>query len=343
MTTLDAEPQFPKDEISKRAADFFERQRFGGWTYVDQAEFNAWLTQSVHHEVAYLRLEGIAAHTERLVALQRSGLEGQATSLRNRLGRGKFVLPLLMAAATAGIAIFGAPLLGALFRPADRTYSTDVGGRTLLSFADHTQIELNTNTSVRYRMTNAERIVWLDKGEAWFHVAHNAANPFTVVVGKHRVTDLGTEFLVRRGADRVEVALLNGRAALSTDGAQAATLRPGDDAVATPASVSVSRRTPQELADELSWRRGVLVFRNARLADAVREFNRYNESKLVIADPAIADLKFTVEIKSDNFDGFVRVAQALLNVRADRRGNDVFLSRAVPEKTKGTGRSKHAL
>jgi transmembrane sensor len=85
----------------------------------------------------------------------------------------------------------------------------------------------------------------------------------------------------------------------------------------------------------------VLVFRNARLGDAVREFNRYNQSKLVIADPAIADLKFTIEIKSDNFDGFVRVAQTLLNVRADRRGKDVYLSRQASEKkTRGAVRSK---
>jgi transmembrane sensor len=211
--------------------------------------------------------------------------------------------------------------------PPDRTYSTDVGGRTLLSFADHTQIELNTDTLVRYRMTSKERTVWLEHGEAWFHVAHDAANPFAVVIGRHRVTDLGTEFLVRRGADGMEVALLKGRAALSTEGAQTATLRPGDDAFATRVSMSVIRRTPQELADELAWRRGVLAFRNTSLAEVVREFNRYNTTKLVIADPSIAGEKISADLKTDDYEGFLQLAQAVFNLRADREGKVIVISR----------------
>ena len=47
-------------------------------------------------------------------------------------------------------------------------------------------------------------------------------------------------------------------------------LKPGDDALATPVSLTVTRKTPQELANALAWRRGMLVFRNTRLADVVR-------------------------------------------------------------------------
>ena len=173
----------------------------------------------------------------------------------------------------------------------DRVYSTDVGGPSLIDLSDGTQMALNTDTALRFRMTNEERTVWLEKGEAWFHVAHDAAHPFTVIVGKHRITDLGTEFLVRSDTGRFEVALVKGRAALSTGGAhsQIAMLTPGDEVVATPASTSFTRKTPDELADELAWQHGVLKFRHTRLADAVAEFNRYNTTKLVIADPSIAD------------------------------------------------------
>ena len=117
-----------------------------------------------------------------------------------------------------------------------------------------------------------------------------------------------------------------------------ATLAPGDDAVATPVSVSMTRKTPQELADELAWRRGVLVFRNTRLDDAVREFNRYFDTKLVIADPSIADLKFSAEVRLDHFDGFLQLARTVLNLRVDRAGGTILLSRVGRRKKESRAR-----
>ncbi len=320
-------PSEMHDAISRRAVDYFQRRRFWEWSDADQAEFDAWLAESMLHRAAYLRVEGIVAHTEELAALRpsmpgRKGPGGDGKPLYRR-----FALPLLAAASIALMATAGIPFVRSLMQPPDRVYSTDVGGRTLLKFADGTEIELNTDTTMRFRMTTAERTVWLERGEGWFHVSHNAANPFTVVVGRHRVTDLGTEFLVRRGSDRVEVALLNGRASLGTEGAPVAMLAPGDDAVATRAFMKITRKTPQELADELAWRRGVLLFRKTRLADVVREFNRYNTTKLVIADPSISDETISADLRTNDFESFLRLAEASLNLRAERKGNEILISR----------------
>lgn len=330
----------PQDATSERAAEFLGKRRFWDWGDADQAELDAWLAESVLHEVAWLRLQGIAASTDRLAALHAFERKRVPPSAGGRFNFNchQFVLPLLAAASIAAVALWGAPLAVALvaswLAPPDRVDSTDVGGRTLVSFADHTQIELNTNTTIRTRMTTAERTVWLEKGEAWFHVAHDAAHPFTVIVGAHRITDLGTEFLVRRGANDVDVTLLKGRASLSADGAQSATLTPGEEAVATSASLLVARKTSQQLADKLAWRRGVLVFHDTRLADVVREFNRYNTVKLVIADPSIADRRFNGEVEADGLEDFLNFAQVAMRLRADRQGNSILLSRVMPEKTK---------
>jgi transmembrane sensor len=337
-----ATPSVTHDAIARRAADYCQRRHFWEWSDADQAELDAWLAESFLHRAAYLRVEGTVVRTEQLAALRPLQLEPSGLRGDGRILRQWFVLPLLAAASAALFVALGIPFASSLMQPPDRIYSTDIGGRTLLTFADHTQIELNTDTVARFRMTGEDRTVWLDKGEAWFHVSHNAANPFTVIVGKHRVIDLGTEFLIRRGSDRMEVALLNGRATLSTEGAPIATLTPGDDAVATPGSMSVTRKSPQELADEIAWRRGVLDFRNTRLADAVREFNRYNRTKLVITDLSIADLKVSAEIKNDNVQGFLNVAETMLKLRADWQGNDILLSRELPERTKRTAHVKRS-
>ena len=310
-------------ELEDKAADFLQRRRFGAWGKEEQDELDAWLSAAEARRIVFWRLEATLARVETLSALR------MPQPKRGRiLPRLRFVVPIFaLAAALGAIAVYGPEIVSYLLQPPDRTYSTDVGGRTLLTFSDSTQIELNTNTAVRYRMTTAERVVWLEKGEAWFHVAHDAKHPFTVIAGNHRVRDVGTEFVVRRGAGATDVALLSGRATLSTDGAQTAMLVPGDEAVATRDSMAVTRKTPQELADELGWRRGVLVFRNTRLADAVAEFNRYNATKLVIADPSIADVKVSAEVKTQNYEGFLKLAQTVLDLRIDREGNDILISR----------------
>lgn len=341
MNTPDpATPWDDDNAISQRAADFLERRRFGEWSDADQAEFDAWIAESFLHRAAYLRLEGAIAYTEHLAAVHTFKA---AANGRHRGGGAllrQFALPILAAASIALFADLAIPTVSSLLQQPDRTYSTEVGGRTLLKFADGTEIDLNTDTAVRFRMTNSERTVWLEKGEGWFHVAHNAANPFTLIVGKHRIVDLGTEFVVRRGADRMEVALLSGRASLNAEGGPIAVLAPGQDAVVTRSSVSVTRKTRRELADELAWRRGELIFRSTRLADAVREINRYNATKIVIADPSIADLKFTGEIGNDNFDGFLNIAQSMMKLRVDREGNEILITRGSREPAKRAAHTK---
>jgi transmembrane sensor len=331
MSTPDQTPAVGKyDAITKRAADFFQRRRFWNWTDKDQVEFDAWLAESCLHRAAYLRIEGIAAHTEELVGLRSSKPDRFAEILRTGW-RHKLLVPLLVAASLALVTAYGIPFLESLIEPPIHGFSTDIGGRTLLKFADGTEFELNTDTAVRFRITNHERMVWLDRGEVWFHVAHDPDDPFAVIVGNHRISDLGTEFDVHRGPAAMEVTLLNGRASLSTQSAQTAMLTPGDDAIATSAWVSVSRKNPRELADKLAWRRGMFVFRDTKLADVAREFNRYNATKLVIADPSIADLKVTTEIKTDHFEQFLQFAEAVWNLRADREGDVIRISRRPQE------------
>jgi transmembrane sensor len=334
------------DTISERAAEYFERRHFEQWTDANQAELDAWLSESTLHRVAYLRVKGAATYADRLATA--NSLKGPPKSSRRssrsseKFGYRRLMLPLLAAASIGALAMLALPLVSSFLQPPMRSLSTDVGGRTLLRFLDGTEFELNTNTAIRYQMTNRERTVWLEKGEVWFHVAHNAQNPFAVIVGRHRISDLGTEFLLRRDSNQIEVALLNGAATLGTEGVQTVTLRPGDDAIATAVSVSLIRKTPQEFADKLAWRSGVLVFRNARLADVIRELNRYNTTKLIITDPSIEGVRISTNLKADALEEFVRLTEDLLNLRADRKGNEILFSRRESDEMKRAAHFKRS-
>src|SRR6185437_13752713 len=107
---------------------------------------------------------------------------------------------------------------------------------------------------------------------------------------------------------------------------QTALLTAGDVAVATREQISVSREPARKLAKEFSWRRGVLVFDNATLADAARELNRYNTRKLVMADTELGRTRIDASIPINGVEAFARIARDVMGANVRMRGDDVILS-----------------
>ena len=305
--------------IERHAAEYVQRRHLWDWSEADQAELDNWIAQSLAHRAAYLRLENVWQRSGRLSAL---GLESGETRKR--------IWPLLMKIA-AGFAILG--IVGGaaayLSVPRDRTFATPVGGHETVTFADGSHIELNTNTQIRTRMTTDQRIVWLDRGEAYFQVKHDALHPFVVMVGNRRVTDIGTKFIIRRDAGEVQVAVTQGRVTFDAPGVdrQVALLTPGDVATLRAGAVSVTRRPQQALNDSLEWRHGMVVFRHTTLADAAAEFNRYNHDKLVIASPEVAALTVVGTFRATNVEAFTDAAQTVFGLHVESHGDEIVISR----------------
>ena len=311
--------------IEACAAAWLERRDSENWSDPDQKAFDAWMAQSPAHVVCYWRLEGAWASADRLAVLRAPELDWEMPSRR------KFRWPALMglAAGFAVAAAIGIAALHYISQPRDRTYATEIGGRELVTFADGTQIELNTNTVLRARMTTASRTIWLDHGEAYFQVKHDPAHPFIVYSGNQRITDLGTKFLVRSNPARLEVTLLQGRVRIGATDASSRSrlLVPGEEAVATATSFSVTKRSDKALSDQLGWRDGVLIFRYTSLADAVKELNRYNNRKLVVGDPAVGRLKIYGTFQLRDVDVFARAVRDALGLRVSNEGNEIVIER----------------
>jgi len=313
---VNARESASSSEIKAQAAAWLQRRDFGEWTENDAADLEAWLAQSHLHAAAYWRLEAAWEQTYRLSVLRRVEAEPAMQS--------PGWLPMLMrtAAILAVAAILGTGVLVAVKIPRDRKYATSIGGHEVVKFTDGSQIELNTDTVLRTHMTTQERIVWLDKGEAFFRVKHDAAHPLIVIAGNRHITDLGTQFLVRRDGNALKVALLEGRVRLGSTN-----LAPGDEAIATANSMIVSRRSVEELTNEIAWRNGVLVFRHATLADAVKAFNRYSDRKLVVPDPVIGRRTVGGTFRTNDVEGFTAVVQDLLGLRVANDGNQIVIER----------------
>lgn len=310
------------NDVEMEAADWLVRQRdWRNWGEADQAELDNWFDESTAHQVAFIRLEALMGRTERLRALK--PIERPARKSLSPLFGVAIVLSI--------IAVVGFSASYFLSQPDYANYQTAVGDRETLSLGEGSQIELNTDTALRLSRHGERRSAWLDKGEAYFQIKHDASHPFVVVAGNNRITDLGTKFVVRRFPNELEVTLLEGRARLDASrddkAMSTAELRPGDVATVRNGTISITKRTGQQLADTVGWRHGVLMFRNVSLAEAASELNRYNRTQIIINDPAVAQLKIYGAFTATDISAFADASQAYFKLRVKNDDGRIAISR----------------
>lgn len=302
-----------------------EREETESWTAQNQAELDAWLAQSPAHLLAFWRAED---------SWSRAGLIAELRPFAPRVEPQRRVRwPLLLkgAAALAAAAVLALGATTYFRAPTQQRFATAIGGQKSIVLTDGSRIDLNTNSVLSVDIGHNRRRVTLLRGEAFFHIKHDAFHPFVVTAGGHRIVDLGTEFLVRNSADRLEVSLIEGRArveqANARSDASSTLMAPGDVVVATATALSITRKPVPELETALGWRRGLLIFKHTTLAEAAAEFNRYNRQKLVIADPVTARLEIRGTYRANDVASFARLASAVVGLKAEDRGESIVLSR----------------
>lgn len=212
--------------------------------------------------------------------------------------------------------------------PAATAYRTDIGGISAIAVKDGSTITLNTDSGIRIALSDTERRVDLDKGEAFFEVAKDPKRPFVVRVGDQRVIAVGTKFSVRREQNGIRVIVTEGRVRVEHSAAhrppETAMISRGGVAVAGIAGVLVQENPLSDVEERLSWRQGTLVFHDTSLTEAVAEFNRYNTRQIAIEDPDIGALRIGGQFRTNNAQGFVRLLADAFPIQIE--ANDTRIS-----------------
>lgn len=322
-------------EIEETAARWIVRRENGDWSADDEVELAAWLDEGTAHKAAFWRLRHGWAAAERVGAL---GFH--TTRPRIRRSRPWTILRGIGPRAGGAIAASLALLVGVATytrqssgdHPAASSQvavQTPVGVRRTIAMHDGSRIELNTATTVRTASAGDAREVWLDKGEAYFDIAHRPDHPFIVHAGPRTVTVLGTRFTVRRDGEQVTVAVLSGRVRVedATAGSttRAAVIGQGDIAYAQPHGTLFALAAPARVSAMTGWREGLLVFDNQRLADAVADFNRYTDRPIRIADPKVADMRIGGTFQIGNSAGFLDLLHSAYGLQIRSQANEIIV------------------
>ena len=312
--------------IEEQAATWLVRREEPTWSSSDEAALENWLGESDYHKVAFWRLEHGWRQADRVACI---GASSPSPSRLNAPGNWRLWGGIAALAASIALLFNFVPMpqLELPFSPSQEIttaqFATDIGRRKTVNFADGSQIELNTATAIRASLREGERVVWLDRGEAFFNVASRPGSEFLVHAGRDTITVVGTEFSVRRNGAALAVAVLEGRVRIDVPGsdgrARSALVSEGDLARTDGDTIVLESAAMSAVETRLAWRTGMLVFEDVPLEEAAKEFNRYNRQQLVIVDPASARLRIGGSFRATNVEAFAQLLE-------DAYGLDVTVS-----------------
>lgn len=322
-----------RERAESAAATWIARRECDGWSGGDQAELDAWIKASTDNRVAWLRVSAAWQQASRLRSLRGAAGMPLPRSSGKVLHRAH-----VRARALAGCVVLAVAAITAWYLlRVGPSYHTEIGALQAVSLTDGSKVTLDTNTRIYVDVTQTERRVNLEQGEAYFEIAKDLARPFVVIAGDKRIVAVGTQFSVRNERGEVRVIVTEGR--VRVERAAGDTMHPmmqleaGSIARAGPDAVLAEERPISQLEQLLSWRTGRLSFDNSPLADAVAEFNRYNTRKIVIMDPAVAAIRVGGTFRATNVDAFVRLIAGDFPITATRQGQDIVLTGGpAPEK-----------
>lgn len=239
------------------------------------------------------------------------------------------------AAVVAAVAVFA----GVQIIDARSVYSTGVGEQRLVRLEDGSRVRLDTQTRLKAHFSSGVRRVELDRGQAFFEVAHDAGRPFIVDAGQTDVRAIGTRFDVRRDDGRVRVTLVEGavevRAAEPSNDAapdRSWTLKPGEQ-LTTGSQPAV--KTAVDVAAATSWTTGRITFHAVPLTAAIAEVNRYSKQKIELDAADVGAIPVTGVFDSGDTDAFVAAVSDLHGLRAIRQADGAIHLTAQPEPTPG--------
>lgn len=323
---------------------------------VSTAEFDQlceWVRRSPAHREALDRLSAVWEQMDALdalaVPLGRSGIEPLAWLAKAF----DAVLNPRYAAVAASLAIviaLVALVVGSDSDPqgtlANGKYATRIGEIRDLDLADGSIIHLNTDSVVLVDFDNEERTIFLERGEAHFQVAPEFGRRFVVFTDIGAIEAIGTAFQVRVFPGEVEVTVTEGVVDLRSLPGQLTGITPvpalprSDGAQATAAASlgqlvagqstridgslaelgEVQTLRESEVALQLSWREGQLMFAGEALAEVVEEVSRYTEIDVVFTDPDIKSIPIGGRFKIGETDALFDVLQASFGVGVKRVG-----------------------
>jgi len=323
------------DDAEREASEWVARMQADDVTDDDRTRFQAWMDAHPCNARAYAALCTTWDELANSAPLVRAVHFGQVMNAASTppAPRRRWAI-IAMAAGVVAVILGGA---WDLYRQKQETgFQTAIGERASVSLPDGSAFDLNTNSRVRVDYSQRARVILLERGEAFFKVAHDTRRPFWVRAGDSWVRAVGTAFnvylrptgpevTVSEGTVNVVDATSNELPPSDTVTVSAAPVRAGEQVAVQGRAAMLRELNSEQLARLLAWRSSSLYFQDAPLVDVAGELMRYTTLKIDVSDGSLRELPI-----GGTFQASPEGAEALLTslrdgfgltIRRDRPGH----------------------
>lgn len=336
-----------------RACAWVARLRADDISAADRRNFTAWMTESAANREAFDEIAelwgdlGALAHMpvdtlfpeSRPSAQSHPAQAGQPTRRPNTTAAGDTLAAggwnfaqWLMGGGLVAACLVVTLWVGNQWLSDDRlreqVYATHVGETRTVTLEDGSRVKLNTNSELHVSFSREERHTQLLRGEAYFEVTRQTSRPFTVAAGSANVRVLGTKFNIERNAENTRVSVTGGVVAVSeakaASGLQPESVKLAKNQKVSVSSTGLSQVRPTSDDEALDWTRGVLVFEQTPLYEALEELNRYLAVPAA-ADPSVSERKLSGTFELSDPDNALKAIATALNLQQDQSDPNLTL------------------
>ena len=316
------------DDAEREASTWFARMNADDVTADDRTRFEAWLRAHSRNAKAYAELSATWQELVKSAPLVRAVYFGQsmnaaaAPPVRNRW---------LAGAVAACITVFVLAAGWNVYKQKEETrFQTAIGEQAAVALPDGSSFDLNTDSRIWVDYSQRRRVIRLERGEAYFKVAHDTQRPFWVRAGDYWVRAVGTAFNVYLRPTGVEVTVSEGTVSVVKATANesppsdpaitgsAAAVTAGEQADVHGRAEVIHELNSAQLTRLLAWRKSSLYFQDQPLGDVVNELMRYTTLKIEFDDDALRQMPV-----GGTFQTSPEGAEALLTMLHDGFGTTI--------------------
>jgi transmembrane sensor len=322
--------------IARQAADWFLAHRDGSLGTAGRQAFEEWLLASPVHVEEYLGvaliaqalpmaaddaenpLEGIL---DRARTLDEAGVRPLRAGIsephaipepRTAWNRWQFAAVAMLAVMIGGFLWWNAD------QPTSQHYATAHGEQETWRLADNSVLHLNTDSAVTVRYRRAERLVEIERGQAFFEVAHEPTRRFRVLAGSTNIVAVGTQFDVYRDRASTVVTVVEGQVIVASDSTLRRTLHvAAGGQVRVMAGTLSDHATPVDAQRGTAWLHRKIAFDQEPLAEVAAEFNRYGAVPIEIESRSLNTLEISGVFAADDTETFIAFLRTLDDVTVE--------------------------
>lgn len=215
-------------------------------------------------------------------------------------------------------------------REAWHTLKVPVGGEYTLFLKDGTQIQLNSESELKYPVCFGEksRKVILS-GQAYFKVAKDTTRPFIVETDHMDIRVCGTSFdvMAYSGETSFHTTLVEGRVEVTgkNEGDKPLVLNPGGQAVFKQGVLTV-REVDTDLYT--AWIRGRFAFKGEELEEVLRKLERWYNVQFSIREETIRKKRFTGNVsRYEDITRILGMLELTTDIRFRISGNIIIVDK----------------